>query len=72
MTRRQATRTLAGAAWLTVVMVTLKLMGAAGPWWVALCPVPVVAALLGVGWTIVTTWTFVVAMLENRDQHRRR
>lgn len=72
MKRRQAIQVLVGSAWLTVVMVTLKLTGAAGPWWVALCPVPVVTAILAVGWTVVTTWTFVVAMLENRDQHRRR
>lgn len=72
MTRTRAVQVLVGAAWTSTVMVVLKLAGpAGGSWWLALSPVPIVLGLLGLGWTVVTFTTFVIAMLENRDQHRR-
>lgn len=72
MTRTRAIQVIVGATWTSTVMVVLKLAGpAGGSWWLALSPVPIVLGLLGLGWLAVTVATFVIAMKENREQHRR-
>lgn len=71
MTKQQAQTAIVMSARVTVLLLLLKVMGY-GSWYLAFSPLVLVLGLLGTGWVVVTGVTFVIAMVENRNQHRKR